>query len=74
MSRTSGKFLIWSHRRGTIQYDIICILILAFIFLIPRGCFVRGKGKSEPSKTTSHHINGAKVQEPAVLDLQSNAE
>ena len=74
MSRTSGKFLIWSHKRGTIQYDIICIIILAFIFLIPRGCFVRGKGKAELSKTVNHHINGAKVQKPAVPDLQSNAE
>jgi len=46
-TRSSGRFLIWSYHRGSIQYDIICVLILAFIFLIPRGCFVRGK--NEPS-------------------------
>lgn len=33
---------VWSYARGTIQYDIICILILAFIFLVPRSCFVSG--------------------------------
>jgi len=47
MKKSSGRFLIWSYRRGSIQYDIICVLILAFIFLLPRGCFVRGK--NEPS-------------------------
>jgi hypothetical protein len=31
--------LIWSYERGTLQYDIICALILAFVFLTPRSCF-----------------------------------
>jgi len=50
MKESFKKYIIWSHRRGSIQYDILCILILAFIFLIPRGCFVRDK--SEPSEKT----------------------
>jgi hypothetical protein len=37
----SRKIFVWSYGRGTLQYDIICILILAFIFLVPRGCFVK---------------------------------
>ncbi|MBN2339429.1 MAG: hypothetical protein JXP48_12915 [Acidobacteria bacterium] len=41
MRTASRKIFVWSYGRGTIQYDIICILILAFIFLVPRGCFVR---------------------------------
>lgn len=39
----SKKILVWTYERGTLQYDIICILILAFIFLVPRGCFVSAK-------------------------------
>jgi hypothetical protein len=31
--------VVWSHRRGSWQYDIICALILAFIFLTPRAFF-----------------------------------
>lgn len=31
--------VFWSHRRGSWQYDIICALILAFIFLTPRAFF-----------------------------------
>jgi hypothetical protein len=31
---------LWSYERGTLQYDIICALILAFIFFVPPSCFV----------------------------------
>jgi hypothetical protein len=43
MTKPSGRLrhiLIWTYERGTLPYDIICALILAFIFLVPRGCFV----------------------------------
>jgi len=33
------RFLLWSFDRGSIQYDVICALILAFIFLIPNRRF-----------------------------------
>lgn len=35
--------LVWSYERGTIQYDIICALILAFVFFMPRSCFMPKK-------------------------------
>src|SRR5262245_19269526 len=33
------RFLLWSFDRGSIQYDIICALILAFVRLTPRSLF-----------------------------------
>jgi hypothetical protein len=33
------RFLLWSFDRGSIQYDVICGLILAFIFLTPGHAF-----------------------------------
>jgi hypothetical protein len=33
--------LLWTYSRGTWQYDLICALILAFIFLIPPSFFNR---------------------------------
>lgn len=33
------RFLLWSFDRGSIQYDVICGLILAFIILTPGGAF-----------------------------------
>jgi hypothetical protein len=37
------NILLWSHARGSLQYDIICALILLFIFLVPRSCFISKK-------------------------------
>ena len=31
--------LFWAYERGTWQYDLLCLAILAFIFLSPRGWF-----------------------------------
>lgn len=33
------RFLLWSFGRGSKQYDVICALILAFIFLTPQRLF-----------------------------------
>jgi hypothetical protein len=44
MSKAGGvarAILMWSYERGTLQYDIICGLILAFIFFVPRSCFLK---------------------------------
>ena len=36
---TLKKVLFWSYDRGTWQYDIMCVLILAFIFFGPNKLF-----------------------------------
>ena len=33
------RFLLWSFKRGSVQYDVICVVILAFIFLTPQAIF-----------------------------------
>jgi hypothetical protein len=33
------KLFFWSYGRSTWQYDVLCVLILAFIFLTPRNWF-----------------------------------
>jgi hypothetical protein len=32
---TLKKILFWSYERGSLQYDLMCVLILAFIFFSP---------------------------------------
>lgn len=34
--RTIKGFILWSHERGTVQYDVMVTLILLFVFLSPR--------------------------------------
>jgi len=62
---TLKKILFWSYERGSWQYDIMCVLILAFIFLSPNRLFQRGGeprsriepgdqiGKLEPAESRS---------------------
>lgn len=33
------KIWYWSYERGSWQYDVMCVAILGFIFLIPAGVF-----------------------------------
>jgi len=33
------KYLMWSFERGSRPYDVICIVILGFIFLAPHSAF-----------------------------------
>ncbi len=36
---TLKKILFWSYERGSLPYDVMCVLILAFIFLSPNRFF-----------------------------------
>src|SRR5579862_6059078 len=36
---TLGRFIFWDFKRTSWQYDVMVILILAFIFLTPRSFF-----------------------------------
>jgi hypothetical protein len=45
--------MVWTHERGTLQYDIICALILAFIFFVPKSCFTTKKNAGQPVKIQS---------------------
>jgi hypothetical protein len=33
------KYLLWSFERGSRAYDVICLVILAFIFITPPAAF-----------------------------------
>jgi len=63
LKKTARRIFVWSYERGTIQYDIICALILAFIFLVPPSCFVAKKpGNVQPSRQDPRNtIQGSKA-------------
>jgi hypothetical protein len=45
---TFKKILFWSYDRGSWQYDVMCVLILAFIFLSPNKIFRGRATASQP--------------------------
>ncbi len=63
------NMMVWSYERGTLQYDIICALILAFVFFVPQSCFVRGveephsvsqSAQASVSNLSNHPVSAAK--------------
>ncbi|PYP85438.1 MAG: hypothetical protein DMF61_16395 [Blastocatellia bacterium AA13] len=55
------KTLFWSYERGTWQYDVLCVLILAFIFFMPNDLFRSKSTRSEQA---------AAIAEPVRVDDQ----
>ena len=47
--RVFKKVILWSYGRTTWQYDVLCVLILAFVFLTPKGWFQRGELACAPA-------------------------
>ncbi len=39
MLESIKKIILWRYERGTWQYDIFCLLIIAFIFVTPKIWF-----------------------------------
>ena len=47
--QTLKSYILWTHPRGGLHYDVMVTLILAFIFLTPRSTF-----KDSPSYRPVH--------------------
>jgi hypothetical protein len=39
ISSTAKKIVFWNYSRTSWQWDVLCVLILAFIFLTPKSWF-----------------------------------
>ena len=58
------KIFFWRYARNTWQWDILCVLILMFIFLTPKSWFERGErqlGKAHQSPTSATLLVGTET-------------
>lgn len=67
------KTLNWSYERGSWQYDILCLLILAFIFLTPASLFEEKPGR-ELAGGPGSEDEGALVREVEASELKAFLE
>ena len=49
LAQTLKNYVLWTHPRGGIHYDVMVTIILAFIFLTPRSVF-----KDSPNSRPLH--------------------
>jgi hypothetical protein len=71
--RTIKKLFFWGYARNTWQYDVLCALILAFIFLTPQSWFDEGSAlkshlNGEPARGELHQKSVASKLVLAVTD------
>src|SRR5213595_1729464 len=58
------KAFLWSYARNTWQWDVLCVLILIFIFMTPKSWFANGelpRRLAHQTATVSTVIIGAEV-------------
>ena len=74
------RHLLWTFDRGSFQWDILCLLILGFLFLIPSHFFHDIPEYMKVSANESIHITvdktgmmifTAKLDQPRFLDTDS---
>ena len=72
------RHLLWTFERGSLQWDILCLLILAFIFLLPRDTFkddppymkVSGSEKVHKTMDRGDTVFTVRLDAPVFIDTQ----
>ncbi len=47
------RIILWNYERGTWQYDLFCLAIIAFIFLTPKTWFDNGEKIATPKRVST---------------------
>ena len=83
MKQILKRILLWTFERGSFQWNVMCVLILAFLFLIPRQFFKDVPEYMKVSATESVHktvdkngitIFTVKLDRPRFLDTDEVRE
>ena len=61
---TARKVALWTYPRTSWQWDVLCVLILAFIFLTPKGWF------EDSAYQRNHMSQGKLVIDTDVVGIQ----
>ena len=72
------RIILWDYDRGSWQYDVLCLLIIAFIFLSPKSVFERKEKIATQPSRVAVKIRDASAQrsilEQKVRELSGNPE
>lgn len=71
--RAIARVIFWRFRRGSWQYDILCGLILVFIFLTPKSVF-DGSFFSGSSERTVDQDREKELAEEKTIDSEAQSK
>jgi len=71
--RIIKKSFLWTYARNTWQWDVLCVLILAFIFLSPKSWFANGE-RRPPEEHQSSALTTVIIGPELVGDTEDKAQ
>ena len=61
LSNTAKKIVFWNYERTSWQWDVLCVLILVFIFLTPKSWFQNSEFRPQRTVIISAELVGAQA-------------
>ena len=68
--RAIKNFFLWSYARNTWQWDVLCVVILIFIFLSPKSWFTNGERQGHAGHQTQ--VVSTVILGPEVIDNEKD--
>src|SRR5206468_12083676 len=66
LSNTAKKIVFWNYSRTSWQWDVLCVLILGFIFLTPKSWFENREFRRQRTVVISAQVVGAQADRSAI--------
>ncbi len=66
LSNTVKKIVFWNYSRTSWQWDVLCVLILVFIFLTPKSWFENSEFRRQKTVVISAEVVGNQADRSAV--------
>lgn len=66
LSNTAKKIVFWNYPRTSWQWDVLCVLILVFIFLTPKSWFQNSEFRRQRTVILPAEVVGAQADRGSV--------
>jgi len=66
LSNTAKKIAFWNYSRTSWQWDVLCVLILVFIFLTPKSWFENTEYRRQRTVLISAELIGNQADRSAI--------
>jgi hypothetical protein len=61
LSNTARKIVFWNYSRTSWQWDVLCVLILVFIFLTPKSWFANSEFRRQRTIVIGAEVVGVQA-------------
>lgn len=66
LANAAKKIVFWNYSRTSWQWDVLCVLILVFIFLTPKSWFENSEFRRQKTLMISAQVVGVQADRAAI--------